>query len=97
MYVLFRASFLFFLHFYFYSIFAECRGGETGNSSSRDRGLITTSCMFLREETCSDCSGVGGGEVSQYQVEEEFDIRVRLELIAKFYVHNELLLCSLFF
>ena len=29
-YLLFRASFLFFLRFYFYSIFAECRGGGDG-------------------------------------------------------------------
>ena len=38
-YMLFRASFLFFLLFYFYSFFAEGRGGETGNSSSKNRSL----------------------------------------------------------
>ena len=54
-YMLFRASFLFFLRFYFYSIFAECRGGETGNSSSKNRGLRRAMARLL-DTTFSLCA-----------------------------------------
>ena len=38
-YVLFRASFFIFLRFYFIQFLLNAGGGETGNSSSKNRGL----------------------------------------------------------